>query len=108
MPVKPTTSFEEYESAKKATSTKTKRGPVRSIRHERAENGIITHIEHDPPEQVGAKMNYAPGERRQVLHSTPEEAGSHLSVVFGGQPLITKSPERVREEKADGTDEMDD
>ncbi len=101
----PTThDFNGWEKSKKGAATKAKRGKAVHHRVERANNGFVSHTEFEPKGGMNdrmAMMDHS-GLTKKMIHKTPEEMGSHASVMMGGRPLIPSAPANDEANEATG------
>ncbi len=105
---KPTTDdFGAWERSKKGAATKAKRGKATHHSVSRADNGFISHTEFEPKGGMKDRMAMmdTSGLSKKVVHKTPEEMGSHASVMMGGRPLIPQSPANEEQDEAAGAPE---
>ncbi len=101
----PTTdNFNSWEKSKKGAATKAKRGKATHHRIERMDNGFTSHTEFQPKGGMKDRMAMmdTSGLSKKVVHKTPEEMGSHASVMMGGRPLIPSSPANEEANEATG------
>lgn len=83
------TSFADYEKSKKGEIKKAvKKGKVEHMHVERLDNGFMTTSRHEMP-KGDKNMGMMMSERESKhFHMTPEEMGSHHSMMMGGKQLI--------------------
>lgn len=88
------TDFNAWAKGKAGAAVKAKRGKATHHRIERMDNGFTSHTEFAPKGGMKDRMAMldTSGLTKRVVHKTPEEAGSHASVMMGGRPLIPSAP----------------
>lgn len=106
--MKETTSFSDFEKGKKGEAAKKRKGPVRSMRiHPVAKGGFVSEAEHEDMSDGNnhAMMYGSPTTKKH--HKTAEEAGKHVTEMFGGKQAVASTPENKAEAKADGAGDED-
>lgn len=98
------TDFNAWAKGKKGAAVKAKRGKAVHHRIERANNGFVSHTEFEPKGGMKDRMSMldTSGLSKKMIHKTPEEMGSHASVMMGGRPLIPSSPVNDEANEATG------
>lgn len=99
--MKESTTFEDFEKGKKGAEVKKRKGPVKSMRiHPVAKGGFVSEAEH---EDMGSNSSmYMPSPTTKKHHKTAEEAGKHVTQMFGGRQDVAATPEAEAESAAAG------
>lgn len=100
-------SFQDFEKSKQSKAA-AKKGKVEHLHTERLDNGYMTTARHERPAPSQGREIYQPPTESKHFHKTPEEMGSHHSVMMGGQPLVPSSPGKKAEDDADEAGEKGD
>lgn len=103
MAVKETTSFHDFEKAKKGEATKKRKGPVTHFEVKPAGGGkYVSTARH---ENMGSGPMYEPAMETKKSHPTIEHAAKHMAAMFGEKPAIPSTPENEEENAAAGAPE---
>jgi hypothetical protein len=109
--------FQDFEKSKKDAAKKAmKKGPVHHMSVEPAEmngaKGYLTTAHHEPPAATRKTGPGMPFDHEAMIskafHKTPEEAGSHMSMMMGGKQMIPGTPAAAEESAADGAGDPND
>ena len=99
--------FADFEKGKKKSAKKAAKGKASHFRLERADNGFISHTEHEmkPSANKGAYPIGMEDMQTRMVHPDIQHAADHMTKMFGGAAAEPKEKETPAEEKAEGAEE---
>jgi hypothetical protein len=90
-----------HATATKKAGGKHKRGPVRSLRLEKAENGVVSNVDFEPAADAKDEEKYGPHLSATTVHTKLDDLLSHVKEHTAG--FFPKGKPAKGEAAADGT-----
>jgi hypothetical protein len=112
-----TDDFNKWAAGKKGAAAKSRKGPARDFRVEKADNGFISYANHDVTPGTEKMRPYGmdiESMQTRKVHPTIKHAADHMIALFGGgggkveeEPKQPKTPEKAASDKKKAEAEKD-